>query len=47
MGLEDVSKFPHLTRALLEKGYSGEAIAKICGGNLLRLMRAVEAAASR
>ena len=47
MGLEDVSKFPHLTRALLEKGYSGEAIAKIYGGNLLRLMRAVEAAGRR
>jgi membrane dipeptidase len=47
VGLDDVSKFPHLTRALLEKGYSAEAIAKIYGGNLLRLMRAVEAAASR
>lgn len=45
VGLEDVSKFPNLTRALLEKGYSAADIGKIYGGNLLRLMRAVEAAA--
>jgi len=44
-GLEDVSKFPHLTRALLEKGYASEDIRKIYGGNTLRLMRAVEHAA--
>ena len=42
VGLEDVSKFPSLTRALLEKGYSAEDIRKIYGGNLLRVMRAVE-----
>jgi len=47
VGLEDVSKFPNLTCALLEKGYSPEAIAQIYGGNLLRLMRAAEAAARR
>jgi membrane dipeptidase len=41
-GLEDVSKFPALTRALLEKGYSAGDIRKIYGGNLLRVMRAVE-----
>lgn len=44
-GLEDVSKFPNLTRALLEKGYSSEDIRKIYGGNTLRLMRSVERAA--
>ena len=44
-GLEDVSKFPALTRALLERGYSAEQIRKIYGGNLLRVMRAAEAAA--
>jgi membrane dipeptidase len=44
-GLEDVSKFPNLTRALLEKGYTAEDIRGIYGGNTLRLMRAVEAAA--
>jgi len=41
-GLEDVSKFPNLTRALLEEGYSASDIRKIYGGNTLRLMRAVE-----
>jgi membrane dipeptidase len=41
-GLDDVSKFPNLTRALLEKGYTAEEIRKIYGGNLLRVMRAVE-----
>jgi membrane dipeptidase len=47
VGLEDVSKFPALTRALLEKGYSPEDIGKIYSGNLLRVMRAVERAAKR
>ena len=42
VGLEDVSKFPNLTRALLEKGYTQEQISKIYGGNTLRLMREVE-----
>jgi membrane dipeptidase len=41
-GLDDVSKFPNLTRALLEKGYSPADIKKIYGGNTLRLMRQVE-----
>ena len=46
-GLEDVSKFPNLTRKLLEKGYSADDIRKIYGGNLLRVMRAVEKAAGK
>jgi membrane dipeptidase len=46
-GLDEVSKFPNLTRALLEKGYTPEEIRKIYGGNLLRVMRAVEAAADK
>jgi membrane dipeptidase len=46
-GLDDVSKFPNLTRALLEKGYTAEDIRKIYGGNLLRVMRAVEMAAGK
>lgn len=46
-GLEDVSKFPNLTRALLEKGYSPSDIKKIYGGNTLRLMRQVEDVAAR
>jgi membrane dipeptidase len=44
-GLDDVSKFPNLTRALLEKGYSAADIKKIYGGNTLRLMRQVESIA--
>jgi len=47
VGLEDVSKYPNLTRALLEKRYSAEDIRKIYGGNFLRVMRAVEAAAGK
>ena len=46
-GLEDVSKFPNLTRALLERGYSADDVRKIYGGNLLRVMRAVEKSASK
>jgi len=40
--LGSYDKFPALTKALLEKGYSAEDIKKIYGGNLLRVMRAVE-----
>ncbi len=44
-GLEDVSRFPALTCALLARGFSAADLRKIYGANLLRLMRAVEAAA--
>lgn len=47
VGLDDVSRFPNLTRALLAKGYSATDIVKIYGGNMLRFMRAVEAARAR
>lgn len=46
-GLENASKFPNLTRALLEKGYTREDIRKIYSENLLRVMRAVEMAAGK
>jgi membrane dipeptidase len=46
-GLDDVSKFPNLTRALLERGYTETDIRKIYGGNLLRVMRAVEMTAGK
>ncbi len=46
-GFDDVSKFPALTRALLEKGYSPKDIKKIYGGNTLRLMRQVEKVAAQ
>lgn len=35
----DVSEFPNVTLALLERGYSEEDIAKIWSGNLFRVMR--------
>jgi membrane dipeptidase len=47
LGLDDVSMFPNLTRALLEKGYSPADIKKIYGGNTLRLMRQVEKVAAQ
>ena len=47
VGLEDVSKYPNLTRALLGKGYSASDIRKIYGGNFLRVMKAVEKIAAK
>jgi membrane dipeptidase len=44
-GLEDASKLPNLVRELARRGYSEEDLEKILGGNLLRVMRKVEAAA--
>ncbi|EEI91075.1 renal dipeptidase family protein [Sphingobacterium spiritivorum ATCC 33300] len=41
--LEDVSKFPLFTKALLEQGYSKQDVGKIMGGNFLRLLRENEA----
>ena len=41
-GLEDVSKYPNLLRELLARGYSEEDVAKIAGGNLMRVWRDVE-----
>jgi membrane dipeptidase len=40
-GLEDVSRIPHITAALLERGYSEQDVKKILGGNFLRVMRQV------
>lgn len=38
-GLEDVSKFPLLTKALLERGYTKTDVAKIIGQNFLRILK--------
>jgi membrane dipeptidase len=46
-GLEDVSKFPDLTRELLRRGYTEEDVQKILGRNLLRVMRAAEETSAR
>ena len=43
VGLKDVSAYPNLVAELLRRGYGEEAIAKILGGNLLRVWREVEA----
>jgi len=42
-GMEDASKLPKITEALLRKGYSEEDIRKILGGNTLRIMEQAEA----
>ena len=41
-GMEDCSKLPEITEALLRKGYSEDDIRKILGGNTLRVMAAAE-----
>lgn len=46
-GLWDVSGVPRITGALLDAGYSEEDIGKIWSGNVLRVMREVEAVAAR
>jgi membrane dipeptidase len=45
--LEDVSSYPYITQALLDRGHSAEDIRKILGENLLRVMRGVEETARR
>lgn len=40
-GLEDISRMPYLTAALLKRGYKEADIKKILGGNHLRVLRAV------
>jgi len=45
VGWEDASKTPNVTAELERRGYSEADIAKIWGGNLLRVMEAVEAGA--
>jgi membrane dipeptidase len=46
-GMEDVSDIPQISNALLAKGYSPADVRKILGGNTLRLMQDVEAAARK
>lgn len=43
--LEDVSTYPYITQELLNRGHAREAIHKILGGNILRVMRAAETVA--
>jgi membrane dipeptidase len=47
LGMEDVTKLPKITDALLKKGYSEADVEKILGANLLRVMEAVEKGAGK
>jgi membrane dipeptidase len=40
--MEDCSKLPKITEALMRKGYSDEDIRKILGGNTMRVMKKTE-----
>jgi membrane dipeptidase len=46
-GLKDVSGYPNLIYELLGRGYSEEALRKICGENLIRVWEDVELSARR
>ena len=45
-GLEDVSTYPALLAELMERGWSDEDVAKLAGGNILRVMEAAERVAN-
>jgi membrane dipeptidase len=46
IGLEDVSTYPRITQELLNRGHKREAIHKILGGNILRVLREAEMVAA-
>ena len=37
--LNDVTSYPLITKALLDRGYSKKDITKMMGGNILRVLR--------
>ena len=41
VGLEDVTRMPAITAGLLRRGYSGQDVRGILGGNLMRVFRQV------
>ena len=45
-GMEDIVSLPRITALLLDKGYSEDDIAKIWSGNMLRVLKAAEDAAT-
>src|SRR4051812_28921218 len=45
--LEDASSYPYITQGLIDRGYTDDQIKAILGGNLLRVMRGVEAYAEK
>jgi membrane dipeptidase len=42
VGLEDVASYPALFEALAERGWSDQDLAKLAGGNILRVLRAAD-----
>jgi len=46
-GIDSTADLPKITQALLDRGYSREQIHKVLGGNLLRVMREVEAVSKK
>jgi membrane dipeptidase len=46
-GMEDISLLPRITERLRREGFSEADIAKVMGGNLLRVMRRAQAFAAR
>src|SRR5690348_8886289 len=42
VGLEDVSRFPHLFAELVRRGFSERDLEKMSSGNMLRVLRRVE-----
>lgn len=47
VGLEGVDKYPALFQELARRGWSDADLAKVAGGNMLRVMREAEAVAKR
>jgi membrane dipeptidase len=47
VGLEGVDKYPALLGELARRGWSDADLAKVAGGNMLRVMRDAEASAKR
>jgi membrane dipeptidase len=45
-GLDGVEDYPHLFAELIRRGWSDENLAKLAGGNVLRVMRRAEAVAA-
>jgi membrane dipeptidase len=41
VGMEDVTRLPRIAQALLDRGYSEADVAKMLGGNMLRVMERV------
>jgi membrane dipeptidase len=47
IGLENVSRFPHLIAALVRRGFSERDLEKMASANMLRVLRRVEAVGKR